>query len=316
VEHFGNNVEVQCIRSSYRGMRLKYLPEAMYKSRADVFLCCAFPGPILMWDKRVISIVHDLTPFKYGETMAKDAMRTWRLLIRHAIRTNGLILYDSRTVMEEVKNLFHRRKNSVAIPLGVDIAERADNSILEKFNLEKDSFFLSVSTLEPRKNLKYLLKAFAQMEKSSNLKLVLTGGSGWKLEDAIGTVAQDLEKNVVFTGYVSDEELKALYQNANCFVSSSVYEGFGLPVVEALRNDLPVLISDIPVYREITDNKAVYFGLENPENLKKCLEQAIATDMRSTEQFAQLKEFTVRYTWDNYVEQLNHLLLERIKQNG
>lgn len=315
VDHLGSNVEVICIKTGYRTMRLKDLPLAMYQSKADFFLCCAFPSPITLWDKRAVSVIHDLTPFDYGETMAKDAMRTWRLLIRHAVRTNGLILHVSHTVMKEVQKKFHCRKVAV-IPNGVDIAEQADTSVLDKFNLEKNTYILSVSTLEPRKNLKFLLKAFAMLDNKSDIKLVLTGGKGWKLEDAIGAVPPEVEKNVVFTGYVSDEELKALYQNANCFVSSSVYEGFGLPVIEAVKNDLPVVISDIPVYREITNNKAVYFGLENPETLKKCIEQAITTNMRETEQFAQLKVFAAQYTWDNYAEELNHLLLERIMQNG
>lgn len=311
----GDNVEIRCIKSSYRGMRLKYLPLEMYHSGADVFLCCAFPSPLTFWDKRAISIIHDLTPFSYGKTMAKDARRTWRLLMRHAIWSNGMLLHDSRTVMEEVQKRFHTKKGK-AILLGVDIAEHSDLSILEKFKLAKDGYILSVSTLEPRKNLKFLLKAFSMMENPSNIKLVLTGGKGWKLEDAIGKVDPEVEKNIIFTGYVSDEELKALYQNAKCFVSASIYEGFGLPVIEAVKNDLPVLISDIPVYREITDGKAVYFGLESPEGLKKCLEQAIRSDMRLTEDFRELREFANQYTWDRYVEQLNLLLLEKTRKNG
>lgn len=315
VDRFGENVQIIRIQAGYRTMRLKDLPLAMYRSKADVYLCCAFPCPLTFWDKRAVSVIHDLTPFIYGETMTKEARCTWRLLIRHAVRTNGLLLHVSRTVMQEVKNKFHRKK-SAAILLGVDIGQQADASILEKFKLEKNGYILSVSTLEPRKNLKFLLNAFSMLDNQSDIKLVLAGGKGWKLEDAIGAVDPEVEKNIIFTDYVSDSELKALYQNARCFVSSSVYEGFGLPVIEAVKNDLPVLISDIPVYREITDGKAVYFDLEAPESLRKCLDQAIVSDMRKTEQFAQLKEFASGYTWDNYAEQLNQLLLKKTKQNG
>lgn len=315
VDQYGENVEILRIHAGYRTMRLKDLPMAMLRSKADVFLCCAFPSPLTLFDKRAVSVIHDLTPFRYGDTMTKDARRTWRLLIRHAVRTNGLLLYVSHNTMREVQTQFHTKKGR-AIMLGVEVTEQADNGVLKKFQLEKNGYILSVSTLEPRKNLKFLLQAFSRMENPTGVKLVLTGGKGWKLEDAIGTVDPKVEKNIVFTGYVSDEELKALYQNARCFVSASVYEGFGLPVIEAVKNDLPVMISDIPVYREITDGKAVYFDLEDSESLQKCLEQMLVSDMRATEQFVQLREFASRYTWDNYVEQLNQLLIKKTKRNG
>lgn len=296
-------------------LRLVELPLIMKRLKVDWILCCAFPGPLLLNDKRVVSIVHDLTPFKFGQTMARDALHSWQLLIKHAIQTNGLILHDSYTVAREVQQMFHST-NSIPIHLGVDIADHADTSVLERFSLEKGSYILSVSTLEPRKNLRFLLKAYSMLENPSGVKLVLTGARGWRLQDAIGQVNPNLEKNIVFTDYVTDQELRALYQNARCFVSSSVYEGFGLPVIEAVKNDLPVLISDIPVYREITDCKAIYFDLDDPEHLTKCLERAITEDLRDTEQFALLKEFAARYTWDNYVERLDQVLLGNMKENG
>ena len=237
--------------------------------------------------------------------MKLQSMLKWRTLISHAVKTNRYVLHVSNTVKQEVEEEFHNH-NSVAVCNGVDVPGEADNSVLEKYGLEKGRYILSVATLEPRKNLKVLLEAFSKMEDHKGVKLVLSGGAGWKLKDAIGDLAE--QKDLILTGYVSDAELNGLYQNAKLFVSSSIYEGFGLPVIEAINNDVPVLISDIPVYREITGGFAEYFPCRDSDALKDSLNCCMEKDIRTTKAYEQLREHVKQYTWENYVHKLNQLL--------
>lgn len=288
-------------------MRLTELPAAMKSSDADWLICAAFPSPLLLNDKRAISVVHDVVPWKHPETMRFRPMLQWRTLIAHAVKTNRYVLHVSNTVKQEVEAKFHN-SNSVALCNGVDVPGEADYSILEKYGLEKGKYILSVATLEPRKNLKVLLEAFSKMEDNKGVKLVLTGGAGWKLKDAIGDLGE--QKDLVLTGYVSDEELNGLYQNAGLFISASIYEGFGLPVIEAINNDLPVLVSDIPVYREITDNCAEYFPCQDSNALKEALNRCLKAEIRTTQEYARLREHVKQYTWENYVHNLNQLLTQ------
>lgn len=300
-----NNVETIVLKENRKLMRLITLPAAMRKSDADWLICPAHPSPLLLNDKRAVSVIHDLVPWKCPETMLLKSMVKWRVLISHAVKTNRYVLHVSNTVKQEVEEKFHNH-NSVAVCNGVDVPGEADNSVLEKYGLEKGRYILSVATLEPRKNLKVLLEAFSKMEDHKGVKLVLSGGAGWKLKDAIGDLVE--QKDLILTGYVSDAELNGLYQNAKLFVSSSIYEGFGLPVIEAINNDVPVLISDIPVYREITGGFAEYFPCRDSDALKDSLNCCMEKDIRTTKAYEQLREHVKQYTWENYVHKLNQLL--------
>ena len=304
-----DNITVRVLHSRNKMVRIWDLPRAMKKSDADWILCCAMPGPLPLWDKRVVSVIHDITCWKFPETMLWKSRMKWRALIRHAVKTNTHILNVSETVKREVEEKFGNT-NATAICNGVDITEDEDLRILEKHSLENGRYILSVATLEPRKNLKVLLQAFQKINPDSGMKLVLTGRKGWKLQDAVGQIDENLVKNIVFTDYVSDAELNALYNHARVFVSASVYEGFGLPVIEAVRHNLPVLISDIPIYREITGGKAVYFQCSSAEDLCQKLEICIAEDQRGTEAFAQLRDHAAQYTWENHAVRLNQLLTQ------
>lgn len=302
-----DKVELTVLNCRLKLLRLYGLPNAMKHSDADWLICPVAPCPLALSDKRVVSIVYDLVPWKCPETMRMKSMLKWRAMIAHAVKTNRYVLNISNTVKSEVEEKFHN-KNSIALCLGVDVPGEPDHEVLEKHGLEKGKYILSVATLEPRKNLKVLLEAFSKMEDHKGMKLVLTGGAGWKLKDAIGDLGE--QKDLVLTGYVSDEELNGLYQNAGLFVSASIYEGFGLPVIEAINSDLPVLISDIPVYREITGGLAEYFPYRDSDALKESLNRCLDTDMRATQEYAQLREHVKQYTWENYVNKLNALLIQ------
>lgn len=310
-----DNIEIVVLNARKKILRLFALPNYIRKSDADYILCCAFPGPLVLRDKRIISIVHDLNPWKFPKTMKTEAMLTWRLLIKHALKTNRAVLNDSNTVKGEIEEQFGYGR-LIPIHLGVDIVENSDDDILKKNGLIKESYILSVSTLEPRKNLKVLLTAFAKMANPDDVKLVLTGGSGWKLEDAIGSLSNYVKDKVIFTGYVSDQELKSLYTNARFFVSTSIYEGFGLPMIEAVKNNLPIVVSDIAVYNEITDGKAIFFKSNDENSLISVLEKSISDyNLRQTKEFKDLKELAQEYNWDRYVEILNNVLVDLRKEN-
>lgn len=305
-----DNVEVVLLHSRNKILRLFTLPRYLKEIDADFILCCAFPGPLLLNDKRVVSIIHDLNPWKFPKTMKLYNRIMWKLLIKHALKTNSLILNDSRTISEEINKEFGCGR-LCPIPLGINVSAKEDDRILEKYGLAYDKYILSVSTLEPRKNLKLLLNAFSRIKENCNIRLVLTGAVGWKLEDAIGSVSEDLKSRIIFTGYVSDEELKSLYVNAKFFVSTSVYEGFGMPLIEAVKNNLPIIVSDIPVYKEITANKAIYFKSNDETSLIEILEESIRkTNLRASKEFSELRSVAASYNWDEYVRELNRVLKE------
>jgi len=140
--------------------------------------------------------------------------------------------------------------------------------IKKKYGIEGD-YVLYVGTLQPRKNLVRLIEAFNITIKHYNnktIKLVIAGKKGWMYEEIFEKVKTlGLEKEVIFTGYVADEELPVLYKGAKCFVLVSLYEGFGFPVLEALSFGVPVVVSNVSSLPEIAGNVGV---LVDPYDVK------------------------------------------------
>jgi len=143
------------------------------------------------------------------------------------------------------------------------------------FGMDPNEFFLSVGTIEPRKNYGTLLEAYSlycSMAGKDHKKLCIAGGYGWKEANLKELVKElGIEKNVCFTGYVNDETLSSLYHNCYAFVYPSWYEGFGLPVLEALSLHKPVIASDASSLPEVTGGHALHCAPEDPQGFAKAM---------------------------------------------
>lgn len=164
------------------------------------------------------------------------------------------------------------------------LKEKTDIKLVEKFGLSNEEYFLSVGTIEPRKNYGTLLKAYkAYKDKTkSKKKLCIAGGYGWMQENFTKDIKElGLTDDVVVTGYVSDAELSNLYGHCFAFVYPTWYEGFGLPVLEAMNFGRPVIASDVTSIPEITGGAAI---LTVPGDV-----EALVNGMISLEQNADLR---------------------------
>lgn len=143
------------------------------------------------------------------------------------------------------------RENAAAMPF---------STLKRKYSLP-DNYVLTLSTIEPRKNIGLLVDAWAKacLENGFESDLVLAGRKGWKQEALVERVPRGLRNRVHFTGFVDDEDLPALYANSELFVFPSIYEGFGLPPVEAAYSGARVLCSDIACLKEICGDGVDYF---------------------------------------------------------
>jgi len=138
-----------------------------------------------------------------------------------------------------------------------------------------EEFLLSVGTLEPRKNLSVLIKAFAEVVRTrpeSELQLVVAGGAGWlsgPLFESIRT--SPIRDRILLTDYLADDDLRALYASCRAFIYPSIYEGFGLPPLEAMACRAPVVASAIPALEETTKGSALLFDPHRPADLAEKL---------------------------------------------
>lgn len=166
----------------------------------------------------------------------------------------------------------------------------------------QSDYILYVGTIEPRKNIPTLLKAFRLLKNKYNLKLILAGGKGWFHEDIL-KMPRDLgiQNEVIFTGYVDEKTILYLYNYATAVVYPSIYEGFGLPVIEAMSCGAPLIISDIPSLREVSGDAAIVFNLTDHEDLACKIEKILSSESIKAELSRKGLKKAGEYSWDKTV---------------
>jgi len=218
-------------------------------------------GPFLSLKKpKKILTVYDLTPLLYPNTHKKSKVLMHKYLFPLILNKSNKIISISHHTKNDIIKHFKISENKIkVIHLAANenykpLDEKEIINIKQKYNLNY-SFILYVGTLEPRKNIPTLLKALYKLKKQGiKHKLVITGKKGWKYKSIFETIEKlNLQEDVIFTGYVPDEDLPALYNAADLFVYPSLYEGFGLPPLEAMQCGTPVITSNTSSLPEVVE---------------------------------------------------------------
>ena len=249
------------------------IPRALVKVGADVVVEPRHLGPFNL-PKQIhrVTVLHDLTPILFPDYHVLSSRILHRHLLPHVLRrTDHIITVSEHTRRDIVARFPFVEKKSTAILLGRDesFVPKNEVSVLEKYGI-RQPYFLYVGTLEPRKNLGVLVAAYNAFRKKSglNYQLVLVGKKGWKINDLLKKIRQSpFQKDIILTGYVAREELPVLYTMSEIFVYPSLYEGFGLPVLEAMSCGACVITSEVSSLPEVGGGAAVYFDPNLAEQL-------------------------------------------------
>ncbi|MDD1720249.1 MAG: glycosyltransferase family 4 protein [Methanoregulaceae archaeon] len=208
-----------------------------------------------------IITVHDLTPWLFPVEHPAGVPAFFRLLMPRTLRYADGIIADSRSTKADLVRILGVPEEKIrVIHLGVDTHFRPvdDPGVRERYGLE-GPFILTVGTLEPRKNLVGLLRAFRILRDGGiGHRLVVTGGLGWRYKEIFSTIRElHLEKDVILTGYIPGSDLPGVYSAAEVMVYPSLYEGFGFPPLEAMACGCPVVTSNVSSLPEIAGDVAV-----------------------------------------------------------
>jgi glycosyltransferase involved in cell wall biosynthesis len=266
--------------------------------RVDVFHATNFVLPPRRSAAGVLT-VHDLGFLRVPETLSA-ANLVYRELVPRGVREAAITLTPSETVRQELLAEFGVEPGRVAVtPLGVDEswfttapAGAGDGDDLA----DGPPYVLFVGTVEPRKGLPVLLEALRRCPPGTAPRLVIAGPAGWGPE--LDTAGQGLD--VVRTGFLSDQRLHHLVAKAAAVALPSRYEGFGLPVLEALAGGTPVLASDLPVLREVGGDHVRYLPGDDADAWADAL--AAAADRRAAHDPAPGISWARRWTWDRCAE--------------
>lgn len=302
----GPDIEVCVIRQERLWTHLGLGPEVR-RSPPDVLFIPAHVIPLRCTVPSVVTI-HDLG-FKHypgAHLLASRLYLDWST--GHSARAARCVLVDSKATAHDLQRFYGipEAKIRIVYPgvdpmLGPVCDPDALGAMRGRYNLPRP-YILHVGSLQPRKNLTRLVRAFAQVRERHHepLDLVLAGPRGWRYEGLFSEVARlGLEICVRFPGYVADEDMAALYSGARVFAFPSLYEGFGFPVLEAMRCEVPVVCSDASSLPELVGEAAVTFPPTDGDAIADALFRALTDEALRKTLIAKGSARAAQFTWES-----------------
>jgi glycosyltransferase involved in cell wall biosynthesis len=271
------------------GYELSYWAKHYYLDILHV----TYNAPLFQTCPTIVTI-HDIAFEMFPEWFSVRDKIILKTLVPRSARKASRVLTISDAARSDIiarYKLANELVTTIHIAPGIDflhIDPHQIDTIRQKYKTS-DRFILAVGNLQPRKNLQRLIQAFAKAKRSDQIphKLVIVGQNWYQAHQIYDSVKEmNIEADIVFTGYIPKEDLRGLYAAANAFVYPSLYEGFGLPIVEAMACGTPVITSNIPVLTEVAADAAYFVDPKDTDSI--CA--ALLTVLSSTELQHQLSE--------------------------
>lgn len=284
------------------------------KEKLDLMHFPHFNVPLLYNDAFVVTI-HDLTMFHYPRPEASTRSRIifWikdkahRLVIRHAVGKARHIMATSEFTKQDIADTLHVPKEKITVTYQAPFVEREgwkaeSGHPLEKFGINKP-YILYVGAAYPHKNLDKLLEAWKIFETkySTSYQLVLVGKEDYFYK-RLKSTANSQQSTIIFTDFVPDDELVELYENAHLYVFPSLYEGFGLPPLEAMSRGTPVVASSASCLPEVLGEAAMYFDPTSENNMVEVIYKVLNDTNIQMQLHQSARENLQRFSWKNLAE--------------
>ena len=277
------------------------LPLHLLRNSFDVFHGTNYEIPF--WSRRpTVVTIHDLSLLLHSEVHEQKLVQRARWRLPLMAKAASKIITPSNSVKTEVCEALEVNPDKVTVtpeaPRPV-FRRKEDPELLRRLDIDGE-FILFVGTIEPRKNLRRLVEAFGRVAHGTDLpqKLVIAGGQGWLMDDFSALIREKrLEDRVCLTGYLEDDDLCALYSGCAAFVYPSLYEGFGLPPLEAMACGAPVITSRISSLLETVGSAARLVDPNDTDDLARAMIEMLSqTHVR--EHYAELGTNQVKkFTW-------------------
>jgi glycosyltransferase involved in cell wall biosynthesis len=291
------------------------VPADWLSGPVDLYHCPDFVLPPLRHARGILT-VHDLA-FLMRPDCADSRLRAYlEEVVPRSVRRADFIIADSENTRNDLVVLLGVRPSSVAVvPGGVEERfTRVTNQeqlarARRKLGVGDAPFILAIGVLEPRKNLNRLMDAFAVLKErgtvAANLKLVLAGGKGWLYDDIFEHhAASPVRHDILMPGFVADELLPAIYSAAEILAFPSLYEGFGLPILEAMACGTPVVASRASCLPEVADGAALLIDPNHVDGLMGALELVLLDGGLRVRLIEQGYKRAAHYTWTRAAEEL------------
>lgn len=294
------------VRSSSRPLRYSYeqfiLPHRAGQANVDMLHCPGYTVPLLANVPTVVTI-HDVNYQTIPETFSRISRFVWKQLVPRSAESAAAVITVSEFTQSEIKRhigIPHSKIN--IIPNAPSPTLPSSPPSIDDIDIQIDPpYLLYVSSTHPHKNHVALVRALPDLPK--DFSLVFVGPKRDANKDLHSLVeTMDLAERVTIPGFVSDTTLAALYANAHIYVHPSLYEGFGIPVLEAMRYGTPVACSDVASLPEICGDAALYFDPDSPADIAEVCQKIINSEGLQDMLTERGKKRVAEYTWTKTAE--------------
>jgi len=293
-------------------------PWRLKRVKADVLHCPNYtmPYPVRLVSPKtsVVAAFHDMAYFSFPQYYIGWKREMFKGYIKQTAKSCDKIITISKNSREDIPH-FCKPKNSDITVTYMGVKEEfytgtpAGDDVLKKYGITGDYIYY-VGTLEPRKNVAGLIKGYSLLPDKirQKYKLVITGKKGWFYEELFKTVEADdrLRDNVIFTGFVDDEDMIPLMKRAGSLAYISFYEGFGIPVAEGMAAGIPVVTTDRSSLKEIAEGYGFLCNPDSSESIAKYLEaavelneKALGGDKEALEKIEKSREHARQFNWES-----------------
>lgn len=287
-------------------------PRKAREQGVDLIHQPCFSAPLLHKGPVVVTI-HDIISILFPQTIKLASRVFYSKWMPLSYRKALQIITISNSTKNDIVKILGIDKNKITvIPLAVDEKFNDSVSAVEVERVKKkyklpERYILHIGTLEPRKNLGFLIEAFSQVIRDSDfddLRLVITGKKGWYFEGLFGKVKKlNLEKKVIFTGYFDEEDKPALYRGATVFAFPSLYEGFGLPPLEAMASGVPVISSNTSSMPEVIGEAGILLSPDDEDAWVTNIKKVVSSELLQAEMKKKNKKQLEKFSWDKTAEE-------------
>lgn len=288
--NFNNESNFELVQfGSFKGQLWEQIDLPIFLKKNGNPLLINFVGIAPVFYKRKVMFLYDLAFKHHPEWFSTTFHNLYNILIPISIKNTLLVITDSNYVKEDLQSTYGIKKDKILVLYAATV----DNFINK--NLDKERIILTVSSIDPRKNLSRVINAFSQI--NSKYKLVIVGSKNKSFSN-VQLNENDLNDNIIFTGYLSDEKLIELYNKAEIFIYASLFEGFGIPPLEAQACNTACLVSNVTSLPEVYQDSVEYCDPYSVESIKKGMIKLMNNSSLRNQLRAKGLENVKRFSWD------------------
>jgi len=305
-------------------INMKFLPGRIHNYLFQIFMPVEFlygsfdiihtlhPFSPVKFKAKYIATIHDLTPLISNEWFLKEDSLKFRFIIKKTTERADKIIAVSNSTKKDIVRFFNYPEENIEVVhlASDDIYKPLENKegiegIKRKYGISK-KYILFVGTIEPRKNLLRLLSAFEKLKnKFKEYQLVIVGQIGWiteKFFEKLKNLLENVKKDVILTGYIPREDMVFLYNGCELFIYPSLYEGFGIPVLEAMSCGVPVITSNVSSLPEVGGDACVYVNPYDEEDILYKMEKVLSSEGLKKEMSKKGLERAKLFSWEKTAE--------------